>query len=82
MRKAHTLTLPEPSWSLPNGWRWTTLRVVHVMPDDQVDGWKVVLCGNDTPMIEVIHRDLEHAQRIALSAAAEMYPVAFKEFVR
>ena len=68
------------TWSLPNGFTWSIVRVIHCLPDDQVDGWRVTLRANDTDVIEVLHRNAEHARAVALDAAAELYPSSFRGF--
>lgn len=74
--------LPESTWSVPVGWSWSIVRVIHCMPDDQVDGWRVQLQRSNNTVIEVIHRDLNHARAIACEAAGEMFPATFKEWAR
>lgn len=68
------------SWALPKGFTWDIVRVIHCMPDDQVDGWRVVIYMTDHPVIEVIHREAELAREIALDAALQIYPGSFKGF--
>jgi hypothetical protein len=80
MRALKEQLLPEKTWSLPAGWTWTITRVIHCMPEEQTDGWRVTLFGSGTPVIEVIHRSQEHACAVALSAAAEIYPSTFKGY--
>lgn len=63
---------------LPDGWTWQVVRIVHVMPDDTVDGYRVSLACRNHTVVEVIHRDQLHAQRIALEAAADIWPAQFK----
>jgi hypothetical protein len=71
-------TLGDQLQQLPSGWKWEVVRVIHCMPDDQVDGWRISLLFRDNRVIEVIHRDGELARRIALDAAREIWPVEFK----
>lgn len=63
---------------MPDGFAYDVVRVIHAMPDDVVDGWKVVIHHDQLPAIEVIHRNLAMAKSVALSAAAELFPDYFK----
>lgn len=65
---------------LPRGWGWQVTRVIHCMPDDQVDGWRVLLSAGESQRIEVTHRNLDHARVIALEAAGELWPDAFPQW--
>lgn len=65
-------------WSLPTGWTWHITRVIHCLPDDQVDGYRITLFARDTPVIEVLHRDQHLACEIAIDAACEIYPTLFR----
>jgi hypothetical protein len=71
--------VPE-TWNLPTGWTWHIVRVIHCLPDDQVDGYRVTLSANDVVVIEVIHRSADHARTVALDAAFELYPGSFKGY--
>jgi len=66
------------TWELPNGWTWNIVRVIHCLPEDQVDGWRVTLTRDGAATIEVIHRSPEHARAVAIDAAREIYPGTFK----
>ncbi len=78
MRVKVECMVPESTWSVPVGWNWTIVRVIHCMPDDQVDGFRVCLRRNGGDVIEVTHRDLNHARAIAMEAACELFPGTFK----
>lgn len=75
------LGLSGEEWALPGAWTWSLCRVVHCLPDDQTDGWRVTLAHGERTSVEVIHRNLAHARAIALEAAAEIYPHEFHGWV-
>lgn len=64
----------------PAGWEWQVTRVIHCLPDDQCDGWKVVLYRSRYASVEVLHRNRDHARAIALEAAGEVYPDEFPQY--
>lgn len=71
------LVLPPDFWRLPNGWSWRITRVIHCLPDDTTEGWRVILSHKELDSVEVVHRDRDHARAIALEAAGELYPTIF-----
>lgn len=78
MRRLTSPLIPELPPNLPAGWTIHVVRLVHVMPDDTVDGYRVCLAWRDNVVVEVIHRDAGLAQSIALDAAADIWPGQFK----
>jgi hypothetical protein len=81
-KRNHVPQLPDTFWDLPAGWTWSIVRVIHCLPDDQTDGWRICLAHDRSTVIEVLHRDVEHAKAIALEAAGQLAPSSFKEWVR
>lgn len=82
LRRVHTPpVMPGDFWDLPAGWTWCITRVIHCLPEDQLDGWRVQLVFRNQNVIEVTHHDVEHARAIALEAAGETWPASFKEWV-
>lgn len=66
--------------TMPAGWRYAVVRVIHAMPDDQVDGWRVEIYRGLSLRIEVIHRVRHMAAAIAFEAAGQEYPDQFPEW--
>lgn len=81
MSVAVNLALSGELWVLPGAWTWTVCRVIHCLPDDQTDGWRVTLRHGERTAVEVVHRNLDHARAVALEAAAEIYPHEFQGWV-
>lgn len=81
MAVATNLGLPAEIWVLPGAWVWTVVRVIHSLPEIEVDGWRVTLQHGQRTAVEVIHSNLNHARAIALEAAAEIYPHEFQGWV-